>query len=150
MSTFLPDAFGTFLEINPQFISYRNRVIDVHAISTYQTKSRKVTLNTFKQNMSLPTMCVWFKTVDDAKNAVATMTRILYGVESECPEPTPEPVAENEPREALSTLTDVPSSSPQDLTALAVVSGLYISLILLFNLLYYFSRSSSAGSGDEL
>jgi hypothetical protein len=148
MSTFLPDAFGTFLEINPQFISYRNRVIDVHAISTYQTKSRKVTLNTFKQNMSLPTMCVWFKTVDDAKNAVATMTRILYGVESECP--TPEPVAENEPREALSTLTDVPSSSPQDLTALAVVSGFYISLILLFNLLYYFSRSSSAGSGDEL
>jgi hypothetical protein len=144
MSIFLPDAFGTFLEINPQFVSYRNRVIDVSAISTYQTKNRKMTLNTFKQNNNLPTMCVWFKSVDDAKNAVATMTRVLYGVESVCPEPAPEA------REALTTLTDETPRPPTDFTALAVVSGLYMTLILVFNLLYYASRSSSSGSSDEL
>lgn len=89
-------------------------------------------------------MCVWFKTVDDAKNAVATMTRVLYGVESECPEPTPEAC------EALTSLTNETPRPPTDFTALAVVSGLYMTLILFFNLLYYASRSSSSSSSDEL
>lgn len=147
MSTFLPDAFGTFLEINPQFVSYRNRVIDVSAISTYQTKNRKMTLNTFKQNTCLPTMCVWFKTVDDAKNAVATMTRIVYGVESECPEPTPEPCCE--PREALDTLAQ---KTPEltDFTPLWFVGGAYAFMLLVINLMYYMSLSSSSKDSGEL
>jgi hypothetical protein len=156
MSIFLPDAFGTFLEINPQFICYRNRVIDVHAISTYQTKSRKVTINTFKQNLSLPTMCVWFKTGEDAKNAVATLTSVIYGVVSECPCVNPEPESEgcrdgevSEPCEALAPIAA--ESASGDLNALCVVSVAYVCMIFVFNMVYFLSRASrSSGSGDEL
>ena len=143
MSIFLPDAFGTFVEINPQFLCYRNRVIDVSSISTYQTKSRKVTVNTFKQNSSLPTMCIWFKTTDEAKSALATMTRVLYGVESECPPPQENPEPCEEP------LTKQ-RSDPMDFTGLWVAGGIYTLMILAFNLAYLVSRSSSNDSSAEL
>ena len=134
MSVFLPDAYGTYLEINPQYVMYRKRLIDMSSIATFQTKSRKVTINTFKQNQHLPTMCIWFKDVTAAKAAVATLVEVAYGVERDVPEANPEP-APVEPRDALESL--VPKPVQEDYSYLYWVGGAYLFMIFLFNLLFY-------------
>ncbi len=79
MST-LTDIWGNTFEVTPSYVAHRNRLIDVHLIHTFQTKGKRLLINTFKQNEHVPTMCVFFDNKEKAEEAYESMKQVYYGV----------------------------------------------------------------------
>lgn len=74
----LYDIWENPVEITRSFVSHRNRLVDMHLIHTFQAKGRKLLVNTYKQNQSIPTMCIFFKDKQTAEKAYAEMKQIVY------------------------------------------------------------------------
>ena len=77
MST-IYDFWGNPVEITRSYVAYRNRIVDIHLIHTFQAKGRKLLINTYKQNQMIPTMCIFFKDKEAAAEAYTEMKDILY------------------------------------------------------------------------
>ena len=84
----LIDAYGSEVIITSDFIRYRERVIDFRAIAVFQVKQRKLLINNFHQNTSLPTMCIYFKTKEEALSALDILTDSYYDEQDEQEPPT--------------------------------------------------------------
>lgn len=74
----LYDFWENPVEITRSFVSHRNRTVDIHLIHTFQAKGRKLLVNTYKQNQSIPTMCIFFKDKETAEAAYREMKQIVY------------------------------------------------------------------------
>ena len=77
----LTDIWGNTVEITPSYVSHRNRLIDVYLIHTFQTKGKRLLINTFKQNVTVPTMCVFFDNKEKAEEAYQMMKQVYYPTE---------------------------------------------------------------------
>jgi len=77
MST-IHDFWGNPVEITRSYVAYRNRIVDIHLIHTFQAKGRKLLINTYKQNQCIPTMCIFLKDKEAAQEAYTEMKEILY------------------------------------------------------------------------
>jgi hypothetical protein len=77
------DNWGNPVEITTSYVAYRNRIIDIHLIHTFQTKGRKLLINTYKQNQMIPTMCIFFEDKEKALDAYESMKSIVYSKPSE-------------------------------------------------------------------
>ncbi len=75
----LHDIWGNDVEITQGYVAHRNRLIDVHLIHTFQTKGKRLLINTFKQNECVPTMCIFFESKEKAEEAYEAMKSIYYG-----------------------------------------------------------------------
>jgi hypothetical protein len=75
----LNDIWGNEVIVTKDYVSHRNRLIDVHLIQTFQAKGKRVYINTFKQNTSVPTMCVFFESKEKAQDAYTLMRDVYYG-----------------------------------------------------------------------
>ncbi len=89
MSVILSDFWGNPVEITRSYVSYRNRLIDIHLIHTFQTKGRKLLINTYKQNQMIPTLCVFFEDKEKALDAYQQMKSIVYPRETSKKEQDP-------------------------------------------------------------
>jgi predicted transcriptional regulator len=78
MSITLHDAWGNAFEICRCCVSHRNRTVDMHLIHTFQAKGRKLLINTYKQNQSIPTMCIFFEDKEKALEAYQEMKKVVY------------------------------------------------------------------------
>ena len=90
------DIWGNDVEITGAYVSHRNRLIDVHLIHTFQTKGKRLLINTFKQNEHIPTMCIFFESKENAEQAYQVMKEVYYG-------------------DSKSSKALVPSSQPMDM-----------------------------------
>jgi hypothetical protein len=77
----LTDIWGNNVEVTPSYVAHRNRLIDVHLIHTFQTKGKRLLINTFKQNEHVPTMCIFFESKEKAEEAYQVMKEIYYPTE---------------------------------------------------------------------
>ena len=77
--TTLTDIWGNDVELTADYVSHRNRLIDISQIQTFHSKGKKLFINTFKQNTSVPTMCIFFDTKEKAAEAFETMRDVHYG-----------------------------------------------------------------------
>jgi hypothetical protein len=75
------DLWGHTLEVTPSYVAHRNRLIDVHLIHTFQTKGKRLLINTFKQNEAVPTMCIFFPSKETAEEAYQMMKDVYYPAE---------------------------------------------------------------------
>ena len=75
----LNDIWGNNVEITPSYVAHRSRLIDVHLIHTFQTKGKRLLINTFKQNEHVPTMCIFFENKEKAEEAYQVMKEVYYG-----------------------------------------------------------------------
>lgn len=75
----LNDIWGNDVEITGSYVSYRNRLIDVNQIHTFQTKGKRLYINTYKQNQAVPTMCIFFDNKEKAQEAYLSMKEAYYG-----------------------------------------------------------------------
>ena len=73
------DVWGDEVDINRSYIAYRNRLIDVHLIHTFQTKGKRLLINTYKQNVCAPTMCIFFDSKERAQEVLQIMKKTYYG-----------------------------------------------------------------------
>lgn len=73
------DIWGNDVEITNSYVSHRNRLIDVHQIHTFQTKGKRLYINTYKQNQTVPTMCIFFDNKEKAQEAYQAMKEVYYG-----------------------------------------------------------------------
>ena len=80
MSTFITlyDIWNNPVEITRSYVSYRNRLVDIHLIHTFQAKGRKLLINTYRQNQMIPTMCIFFEDKETAQNAYEQMKAVVY------------------------------------------------------------------------
>jgi hypothetical protein len=78
---FITDAYGGSLQVTPEFLRYRDRIIGVHDVRSLHLKGRRVLVNHFKGNMSVPTMCVHFEDKAAAAAALNTIHSLLWNVE---------------------------------------------------------------------
>jgi hypothetical protein len=76
--TIVHDIWGNDVEITQTHVSYRNRLIDVHLIHTFQVKGKRLLINSFKQNQSIPTMCIFFETKEKAEEVYGVMKDVYY------------------------------------------------------------------------
>jgi hypothetical protein len=83
------DIWGNDVEITKAYVSHRNRLIDVRAIHTFQTKGKRLLINTFKQNEHVPTMCIFFDSKETAEDAYDVMKSVYYGESSKALVPSP-------------------------------------------------------------
>jgi hypothetical protein len=60
-------AYGDDIIFSPTFIRYRNRLLDFRCVTEVKVKGRKLFINSYKQNKEFPTLCIHFKTTEDAK-----------------------------------------------------------------------------------
>ncbi len=74
----LYDIWGNPVEISRSYVSYRNRIVDIHLIHTFQAKGRKLLINTYRQNQMIPTMCIFFEDKEKAQNAFEQMKAVVY------------------------------------------------------------------------
>ena len=77
----LTDLWGNTVEVTPSYVSHRNRLIDVNLIHTFQTKGKRLLVNTFKQNEHVPTMCIFFDNKEKAEEAYQMMKQVYYPTE---------------------------------------------------------------------
>jgi hypothetical protein len=77
-SVTLYDIWSNPIEITRSFVSYRNRLVDIHLIHTFQAKGRKLLINTYRQNQMIPTMCIFFKDKETAEDAYEQMKTVVY------------------------------------------------------------------------
>lgn len=75
----LNDIWGNEVIVTKDFVSHRNRLIDVGAIQTFQAKGKRLYINTFKQNTSAPTMCIFFESKEQADDVYCLMRDTYYG-----------------------------------------------------------------------
>ncbi len=75
----LNDIWGNEVIITKDYVSHRNRLIDIHTIQTFQSKGKRLYINTFKQNTSVPTMCVFFESKEKAQETYELMRDMYYG-----------------------------------------------------------------------
>jgi hypothetical protein len=80
---FIADAFGGSIQVTPEFLRYRDRIVGVSDIRTVHVKGRRVLVNHFNGNMSAPTMCVHFEDKAAARAALNTIHSILWNVEEQ-------------------------------------------------------------------
>jgi hypothetical protein len=73
------DIWGNDVEITQGYVAHRNRLIDIHLIHTFQTKGKRLLINTFKQNECVPTMCIFFDSKEKAEEAYQVMKGVYYG-----------------------------------------------------------------------
>jgi len=73
------DIWGNDVEITQGYVAHRNRLIDVHLIHTFQTKGKRLLINTFKQNECVPTMCIFFDSKEKAEEVYQVMKEVYYG-----------------------------------------------------------------------
>lgn len=66
MNFTLTDTNGSALYLNERFVRFENRIFDASSITTIRVKKNKVLFNSFKQNTTLPTLAVTFKTDAEA------------------------------------------------------------------------------------
>jgi hypothetical protein len=94
---FLVDAYGGVMHVNPDFLKYRDRVLNTSDVRTVHVKGRRVLVNHFKGNMNVPTMCVHFADKDAAANALNCIQSIVWNVKTDIvAEDLPEEVEELE------------------------------------------------------
>ena len=79
----LNDLWNYTFEITPTYVAHRNRLITTDSIQTVHIKGKRLLINTFKQNQTLPTMCVFFKSKEEVEEALQTVKSSLYGNMSE-------------------------------------------------------------------
>ena len=79
----LVDAYGGVMHVSPDFLKYRDRIINTSDVRTLHMKGRRVLVNHFKSNMSVPTMCVHFAEKTLAVQALNTIQSILWNLPSE-------------------------------------------------------------------
>ena len=77
---FLVDAYGGVLHVNPDFLKYRDRVLSTSDVRTVHVKGRRVLVNHFKGNMSVPTMCVHFADKNAAAYALNCIHSVVWNV----------------------------------------------------------------------
>ena len=77
---FLVDAYGGVMHVHPDYLKYRDRVLSVGNVQTLQVKGRRVLVNHFKGNMSVPTMCVHFADKDAAAHALNMIHSVLWNI----------------------------------------------------------------------
>lgn len=77
---FLGDAYGGSLQVTPEFLRYRDRIVGSNDVRTLHIKGRRVLINHFKANMNVPTMCVHFEDKAAAIAALTTIHSILWNV----------------------------------------------------------------------
>jgi hypothetical protein len=75
----LTDIWGNDVEVTSSYVSHRNRLIDIHLIHTFQTKGKRLLINTFKQNETVPSMCIFFESKEKAEHAYQVMKGVYYG-----------------------------------------------------------------------
>ena len=73
------DVWNNEVEITKGYVNHRNRLIDVHLIHTFQTKGKRLLINSFKQNECVPTMCIFFESNEKAEEAYELMKAVYYG-----------------------------------------------------------------------
>ena len=74
----LKDKYGGDVVIHNGYILYRNRSIDAGRLEEIRVKGYRLTINSYKQNISAPTMCIHFPTKEDALNAHRIMLTTWY------------------------------------------------------------------------
>lgn len=79
-STF-KDRYGDDVTVNANYILYRNRSIDMESMMEIRVKARSLLINSFKQNTTRPTMCIHFKTKEDAIRVHTTMLSRQYNLD---------------------------------------------------------------------
>ncbi len=52
-------------------------------IRTFQVKGKRLFINTYKQNTTVPTMCIFFDSKEQALDAFQTMKTTYYGQNTE-------------------------------------------------------------------
>lgn len=77
---FLVDAYGGVMHVNPDFLKYRERVLSTSDVRTVHVKGRRVLVNHFKGNMSVPTMCVHFADKNAASYALNCIHSVVWNV----------------------------------------------------------------------
>ena len=75
----LNDFWNYTFEITPTYVAHRNRLIPADSIQSVHIKGKRLLINTFKQNNTLPTMCVFFKSKEEVEGALQTVKSSLYG-----------------------------------------------------------------------
>ena len=98
------DMCNTPVEVTDSYICYRNRLIDMNSIVSFQTKGKRLMINSYRQNSEHPTMLIMFANKEDAQSAFQKMKTICYSnnqqykvtqstlVEPIVPPPTPSTV----------------------------------------------------------
>jgi hypothetical protein len=60
------DRYGDTIVVSPNYIRYRNRLIDRMDIMEIRVVGKKFLINSFKQNVLSPTMCIHMESHDEA------------------------------------------------------------------------------------
>jgi len=76
----LVDAYGGVMHVTPDFLKYRDRVLNTSDVRTLHLKGRRVLVNHFKGNTCVPTMCVHFAEKTLAVDALNTIQGILWNL----------------------------------------------------------------------
>jgi hypothetical protein len=75
--------YGDEITVTPCYIEYRNRLIDSSAIGDFCVRGKKFLVNSYKQNTSLPTLCVHMVSHDEALHLYDTLIQNLYSEDEE-------------------------------------------------------------------
>ena len=114
----LTDIWGNDVEITADYVSHRNRLIDISQIQTFHSKGKRLYINTFKQNTSVPTMCIFFDNKEKAAEVFQTMREVHYGSA---------PLALKRQRQAQPSM----SNSDMLIICLTTLSPLFVFLFVL-------------------
>jgi len=60
------DAWGNLVVIKNDFIHYRNRALDIHAVNLIQAKGKRVFINHYRENNDLPKMLIMCSNTNSA------------------------------------------------------------------------------------
>lgn len=75
MST-LRDTWGNEVEVTNDYISHRNRLVDMASVKTVQVKNKRLLINNFSQNACYPTMCIFFEDKEKAQEAFSVVKQM--------------------------------------------------------------------------
>lgn len=70
--------YGDEIIVSPRYIEYRNRLIDWTGITEISVRGKKFLINSFKQNTTLPTMCIHMASHDEALHLYQEVEFALY------------------------------------------------------------------------
>ena len=87
IEVFLADAFGGVMHVTPEYLKYRDRVLNTSDVRCVHVKGRRVLVNHFKGNVNVPTMCVHFIDKNVAEYALSNIQSILWNVAVPTSEP---------------------------------------------------------------
>ena len=74
--TTLRDTWGNEVEVTRDYISYRNRLVDMASVKTVQVKNKRMMINNFYQNACYPTMCIFFTDKEKAEEAFSVVKQM--------------------------------------------------------------------------